>query len=357
MVQVVNRSATAILSSVCTTQLPCRITQALNPLPFQPFNLFNPFNLLTMQIILTSILPICFIVALGAILTNKKFLPISFFTQLNKLGFYILLPALLFYKIATAQSQAVMPGLRIGLLLCVCSLIITFMAYLTAKALKLPGPGCRSLMQAAMRGNLAYSGLPIVLFSFGPESEIALLAVLCLIPAVPFYNFLAVIILTPHDGSSHKERIKKTLFSIARNPLIIGCLLGLAVMLIKLEMPAPILRSTQTLGYAALPCALLSLGAGLSFNSIHAQIKAALAVSVLKLILMPLLGFLLLKMCGEVESGIMLTSMIYLASPTAVTSYVMAEQMGADKDLAAASVSLSTICAVPVLAIILYLFG
>jgi len=310
-----------------------------------------------MSIILTSILPICFLVALGAGLIRQQFLPAAFFIQLNKLGFYILLPALLFYKIATAGSQSVMPGLRIGLLLCGCSLAITLAAWLTAKALKLSDPGCRSLMQASMRGNLAYAGLPIVLFSFGPDSEIALMAVLCLIPAIPFYNFLAVIILTPPDGASCGVRCKKMILGIIRNPLIIGCLLGLAVMLLQWKIPDPILRSSQTLGYAALPCALLSLGAGLSFESIKSQSVPALAASALKLILMPLLGYLFLRLNGEPDSGILLTSLIYLASPTAVTSYVMAEQMGADKDLAAASVSLSTICAVPVLALILFLFG
>lgn len=310
-----------------------------------------------MQIILTSILPICFLVTLGAVLTGKKFLPVNFFMQLNRLGFYVLLPALLFHKISTADAHSVVPGLRIGVLLCGCSLLVTFAAFVWAKIIKLPEPSRRALMQAAMRGNLAYSGLPIVLFTFGADSEIAVLAVLCLIPAVPFYNFLAVIILTPPEGATIAGRLKKTILGIIRNPLIIGCILGLATMLLRLQIPAPILRSARTLGQAALPCALLSLGAGLSFGSLKAQLRPATAATILKLILMPLLGYLFLKLRGGMESGILLTSMIYLASPTAVTSYVMAEQMGADKDLAAASVTLSTICAMPVTALILYLFG
>ena len=296
-------------------------------------------------------------IALGAILNGKKFLSPPFFTQLNKLGFYILLPALLFHSISTAKSQSIMPGLKIGVLLCTCSLIITAVAYLTAKTLKLPAASRRSLTQASMRGNLAYSGLPIVIFCFGADSEIALRAVLCLIPTVPFYNLLSVIILTPSDGSSHTERLQKTIFSVARNPLIISCLLGLAAMLLQLNIPESIQRSSQTLGYAALPCALLSLGAGLSFDSIKSKFQPALAATTLKLILMPLLGFLILRLRGELDTGILLVSMVYLASPTAVTSYVMAEQMGADKELAAATITLSTICAMPIIAIILYLFA
>lgn len=310
-----------------------------------------------MQIILTSILPICFIVVLGALLTGKKFLPTDFFMQLNRLGFYILLPALIGHKIATADAHSIAPGLRIGLLLCACSLIITIIALAWTKVTKIPEPAGRSLMQAAMRGNLAYSGLPIILFTFGENSEIAVLAVLCFIPAIPFYNLLAVIILTPPEGSSLKERLKKTTSGIIRNPLIIACVIGLGIMLLKLDVPAPILRATKTIGQAALPCALLSLGASLSFDTLKVQLKPAIAATFLKLILMPLIGYLLLQLKGSHDSDILLTSMIYLASPTAVTSYVMAEQMGADKDLAAAAVTLSTICAMPVIAIILYVFG
>ena len=309
-----------------------------------------------MNIILTSILPICFIVALGTVLTAKQFLPTSFFMQLNRLGFYVLLPALIAHKIATADAGSIIPGLRIGLLLCACSLIITVMALAWTKLTKLPEPAGRSLMQAAMRGNLAYSGLPIILFTFGANSEISSLAVLCLIPAIPFYNILAVIILTPPEGTSLIKRLEKTTLGIIRNPLIIACIAGLTIMLLKLDVPAPMLRATKTLGQAALPCALLSLGAGLSFNTIRAQLKPAIAASTLKLILMPLVGYLLLQLRPSHDSAILLTSMIYLASPTAVTSYVMAEQMGADKELAAASVTLSTIAAMPVIAIILLLF-
>jgi len=310
-----------------------------------------------MTIILTSILPVCFIVALGAVLAVRKFLPVIFFEQLNRLGFYVLLPALLFHKIAAADTGSVGPALWIGALLCGCSIIITFAALAWGHLARLPGPSTRSLMQAAMRGNLAYSGMPIVLFIFGADSAIAVPAVLSLILAVPFYNFLAVTILTPPEGSTFGKRLKRTVTGIVTNPLIIACMLGLACMLLHLHIPAPIMRTCQTVGQAALPCALLSLGAGLSFDTIKLQLKPALAATILKVVLMPIIGYLILMMKKDLDGAVLLTALIYLASPTAVTSYLMAEQMGADKDLAAAAITLSTICSMPVLAIILLLFG
>ncbi|MFA7172409.1 MAG: AEC family transporter [Kiritimatiellia bacterium] len=311
-----------------------------------------------MSIAFTSILPICFLITLGTALSYKNFLPASFFKQLNRLGFYILLPALLFHSISNANANSIAPGLRIGMLMCGCALVVALVAWLlAAKVLKLPLTSCRALAQAAMRGNLAFSGLPIVLFTFGSDSEIALLAILSLTPTIPFFNLLAVIILTPYEISVQKNLILKTALGVASNPLVSSCLLGILALTLQLKIPVPLQRTIKTLGEAALPCALLSLGAALSFSTLKAKFYPALIAALLKIVLMPLLGFLVLLICGTTDHATLLTALIFLASPTAVTSYVMAEQMGADKELAAAAVTLSTILAMPVTAIILYLLA
>jgi predicted permease len=306
-----------------------------------------------MTIILTSLLPICLIATLGAFLSRRKFVPPEFFTHLNRLGFFVLLPALLYHKIATADTQALAPAMRIGLLLSLCAVLTVLLAALWSRSMRLPAPARRALMQASMRGNLAYSGLPILIFVFGAESQAATLAVISLVPVVPFFNFLAVIVLTPPEGASLSQRLAKTARNVMRNPLITGCLLGLASMLTGLTLPGPVMRAVEALGDAALSCALLSLGAELSFRSIRAQLRPAGAATVLKLLTMPLLGYLILAATGTTERAVVLTALIYLAAPTAVSSYVMAEQMGADKELAAAAVTLSTLCAIPVFAAIL----
>ncbi len=310
-----------------------------------------------MNIILTSLLPICLIAILGAFLSRRRFVPPEFFTHLNRLGFFVLLPALLYHKIATAETQALVPAMRIGLMLAICAVLTVLLAALWGRALRLPPPSRRALMQASMRGNLAYSGLPILLFVFGGDSQAATLAVLSLVPVVPFFNFLAVIVLTPPEGTTLSQRLAKTVKGVVRNPLIIGCLLGLASMLSGIALPGPVMRAVDALGDAALSCALLSLGAELSFKTIRTQLRAAGAAGALKLLVMPLLGYLILMATGTADRAILLTALVYLAAPTAVSSYVMAEQMGADKELAAAAVTLSTLGAIPVFALILLLFG
>ncbi|MEI7899046.1 MAG: AEC family transporter [bacterium] len=306
--------------------------------------------------ILTSILPVCLLVVLGAALCRSGFLPDVFFTQMNRLGFWLLLPSLLFSILAKAPATAGVDGLRVGLLLCACSVVVTLAGWLVSCALRLPDGSARALMQAAMRGNLAYTGFPVLLYTFGAHSAAAAVAVLALAPSIPFYNFWAVLILTRAGEGNRRDQQLRALIAVLRNPLIIGCGLGLLLLKSGLHLPAGILNAVEALGQAALPCALLALGAGLTPDKLRVSFRPALAATVLKLVAMPVLGYAGARVLGF-SGDTLLIALLYLASPCAVTSYVMADQMGADKELAGAAIVLSTLLCLPVMMLILLLFG
>ena len=310
--------------------------------------------------VLDSILPVCLLLLLGAALCRFRFLPEAFFAQMNRLGFWLLLPTLLFSTIVKAPAAAGASGLRVGVLLCACSVAVTGLGWLTARLLRLEDGSARALMQAAMRGNLAYTALPVLLYTFGEGSEAAATAAFALAPTIPFYNFWAVLILTKPKAGADAGRglarsLWRTLSAVLRNPLIIGCGLGLLVLKSGLRLPAGLSSAVETLGRAALPCALLSLGAGLTPERIRASFKPAVAATALKLLAMPLVGYALAAAFG-LRGDLLVIALLNLASPCAVTSYVMADQMGADKELAGSAIALSTLCCLPVMALILVLF-
>lgn len=317
---------------------------------------------------LSSVLPVCLLMALGAALSRSRFLPEAFFEQLNRLGFWVLLPCLLFCTIARAPAAAGGAGLRIGLLLCACSVVVTAAAWLTARLLGLSGPARRSLMQAAMRGNLAYTALPVIIYAFGEHAAASAAAAFALAPAIPFYNFWAVVILTRADAPARhaappgQARLPKPLrlflraaAAVSSNPLIIGCALGLLCLHAGLQLPGGLFKTLEALGRAALPCALLALGAGLTPERLRASLRPAAAATALKLVGMPAIGFALARAAG-IGGENLLVALLFLASPCAVTSYVMADQMGADRDLAGSAIALSTLLCLPVMALLLMLF-
>ncbi len=305
-------------------------------------------------VVLNAVLPVCLLVLLGALLCYFQFLPASFFTQLNRLGFWLLLPSLLFSTLASSPVRVSGAGLKIGLVLCLSATTIIAVAWLTARLMHLPGASARALMQASMRGNLAYTALPVLIYTFGQESANAATAVLALAPTIPFYNFCAVLILTPGLEQKTQPQVWSSVTQVLRNPLIIGCLLGILVLESGLTLPPAAMRTVASLGHAALPCALLALGAGLTPRVLRHTLRPALAATLLKLIGAPLLGFLWARMMG-LSGHALLIALLYLATPCAVTSYVMADQMNADSELAASAIALSTLLCLPVMIAILLL--
>ena len=306
--------------------------------------------------VLSSILPVCLLMLLGAALRQFGFLPDLFFAHLNRLGFWVLLPTLLFCTILQAPQTASGDGLKVGLLLCTCSVAVTAAAWLAARAMRLPGASARALMQASMRGNLAYTALPVILYAFGENSRMAAVATFALAPSIPFYNFWAVVILTSDaaDTARGNQRLRAA-FAVLRNPLIIGCLLGVLALKSGVRLPRGLLNAVSTLGHAALPCALLALGAGLTPARLRASFRPALAGAALKLLLMPAFGYVFARAAGF-NRELLLVALLFLASPCAVTSYVMADQMGADKELAGSAIVLSTLLCLPVMAVLLLVF-
>jgi predicted permease len=316
--------------------------------------------------VLSSVLPVCLLILLGAALRRFRFLPDAFFSHLNRLGFWLLLPALLFCAILRAPAAAGGDGLRVGAVLCACAVAVTAAAWLAARLMRLPGGSARALLQAAMRGNLAYTALPVVLYAFGENSRAAAVAAFALAPAIPFYNFWAVLILTAggqrpeirgqrSEIGERRAEIGRQAAEVLRNPLILGCLLGLLARAGGIRVPEGVFNALDALGQAALPCALLALGAGLAAGSVRSRFRPALAATALKLLATPAIGYALALAAG-IRGELLPVALLLLASPCAVTSYVMADQLGADKELAASAIALSTLLCLPVMAGILLLF-
>ncbi|MCA9871791.1 MAG: AEC family transporter, partial [Anaerolineae bacterium] len=185
--------------------------------------------------------------------------------------------------------------------------------------------------------------------------EVDALVLLALAPVIPVYNVAAVIVLsgaTPAEGRQGRQQLATVLRSIATNPLIIACVAGLAVAYSGVTLPEALTRTLDLLGEIALPGALLAMGASLRLRAIRTGGIAAGAASLVKVLVAPLAGYLVARAIGLTGPPLMI-AMLLLAMPTAVASYVMAQNMGADDTLASSIVMVSTLLAIPVLSVIL----
>jgi predicted permease len=300
--------------------------------------------------ILNSIAPIFLLIALGKVLHKTRFLSGDFFKSLNRLVFWLALPCLLISGISEAQLELASIS-RIALLLTAGTLLTMLLAWGISRRLALPSPKTGSFIQGAFRGNGAFIGLPVIVYSLGtidPRAEA--LGTVVLAWVVILFNILGVLLLT------HCRRDKRTAgisilamaTELVKNPLIVACALGLALNLLGLHLPRFLFRSMDALGHVSLPLVLMSIGASLEFERLRGAASPSLIASLLKTVAAPLIGFLLAGLFGMDPLERMI-AILYLGTPAAAMSYVMAQQMGNDGPLAGRIVALSTLlCAITI---------
>ena len=307
-----------------------------------------------------TLFPIYAILALGAWLRRIGFIDAALAKGLNKIVFNVALPCFVVFSIASARvagdwqrsAAALMGG----------TLVVFACAWFLAPAMGISRFSRPSFCQSAFRSNNAYIGIPVMLFAFHgrPDADaMAAIAMLTLAPCLVIYNVLAVAILTRTDErDAPSRRLLRLLGGMARNPLIISSLVGCLLLALRVkagvELPEPIAKTINTMGAMATPGSILALGAALTPEMLKANLLGAHWTALLKLVVAPLAGlvFATLLALPPINRFVVVC---YLACPSAVASFVMAQAMDGDADIAGSSVALTTIYSIFSLAAVLLL--
>ena len=165
-----------------------------------------------------------------------------------------------------------------------------------------------------------------------------------MVAMIPVLNIMAVWVLA-HYAAPTRLSWGQILLTIARNPFIWACGLGLAANLIGLKFPSWIDDFIDALGRSSLALGLLVVGAGLQLRGVLRPDPPAMLSCFLKLIVMPAMAISLGLAFGL--SGTNLAVVACCSSvPTASSAYVLARQMGGDAALVAEILTLQTALAI-----------
>ena len=93
------------------------------------------------------------------------------------------------------------------------------------------------------------------------------------------------------------------------------------------------------------PLALIVLGGTFKFSGIKKYTKQIIAATLGKLVIVPSI-FLIIAICLGYRGSNIVALMVLFASPTAISSYSMADQMGADGELACYIVVMTSVFAI-----------
>ncbi len=311
-----------------------------------------------MNQVLDTLLPVFLVIALGYLLAKRRFLSEGVLTDLNRLLFRICLPALIISKLAAATG--IPPGTgSILIVFTLSTLVVIALGLLAARILRLEHQQTGTFVQAVFRGNLAYTGIPLILFALQGRSADVVTSTMAqtlfvFAPTMLLYNGAAVILLSREKDSPLAANLSAMLAKVSKNPLIIASVIGVMLFFIPFEMPRFVMNSLDLTGQMAAPAALLCVGGSMALVSMEGRFRSATVASLLKVVAVPCISALI-ALGFDMSETSRLVLLVLSACPTAVASYIMAKEMNGDEALASGAIILSTVLSMPVLAVILAL--
>lgn len=290
--------------------------------------------------VINTIVPIFAIILLGVLLKRRRFLPAEILGPLNRLVYYLAIPAMIFREIAGSSFLTHFSGMLVtATLLPIIAVMGLGLAII--RVIKMPQVLRGTFLQSSFHGNLGYIGFAVCFYFLGNEG-LAMASILGGFLML-LQNILSVASLQAFSGSSGRDR-RFVFFAskVVGNPVIIAVLCGIVFSLSGIKMPAAFERSLAIISGMALPLALLVIGASLTFDLVREYISFSLLSGLLKLIVSPLLGLLLYRALGFPPSQF-LPGIILLGAPTATITYVMGSEMRGSTELASAAISVNTL--------------
>lgn len=298
-----------------------------------------------------GIAPVFVLIALGYGLRKSDFLPDATWRPIEKLSINLLYPGFLIPAIWHADLSGDSAGPAGGA--AVVSVIVVAVLALAAKPLiKLDGPAYTSVFQGVIRWN-SFVFLPVVQATFGREGlAVAAVMIACIIPVT---NIACVAVLARWGADQRGVSPAALLKAMIRNPILVACLIGLALNFAGAPDLPGVSQTLDLLGGAALPLGLIVAGAGLSFAEVARRRITVAGVSVVKLLVMPFLMWGVCRLLGGDQLAQAL-AMLCGATPGAAASYMLARQMGGDAPLMAGVIALTTVGSAITMPLFLTLF-
>src|SRR6201996_938027 len=295
-----------------------------------------------MAIVLAALLPVFLLIVFGTVL-KKTLMPLETQWQgLERLTYYVLFPALLIQTLVKADLSKV-PVAGVGGALLLSALLVSAICLalwpLLARS-AVDGPAFTSIFQGATRWQ-TYVALSVAGNLYGGTG--LALASVAMVAIIPLVNVLSVAVLA-HYASTEKQSPGAIVLTVARNPLIWACVIGLSINVLHVPLPKIWHEVADALGRASLAIGLLVTGAGLQLKGFLRPSLAALLGVGLKLVLMPILAIGLALWFGLTGANLVIVAACS-AVPTSPSSYVLARQMGGAAPLLAQIITLQTIFA------------
>jgi len=267
---------------------------------------------------------------------------------LNRMAFFVATPALLFTVLSHADVGLLFSAFLVTVL---CTIVLGCALYLAISRLLFRLPVAETILgvSSATYVNANNIGLPVAIYVLGSASYVAPVLLLQLL-------VLAPIILAVLDMStSGRVSIRSILTQPLRNPMIIASVAGIAVAILGIELPVPVLAPLELIGGAAIPMVLLSFG-----MSLHGQRllrpgtgrKQVVTATAIKVVVMPVLAYVLGRFVFQLGDTELFAVVAVSALPTAQNIFNFSARYNRAVTVTRDTVLLTTVASIPALLLI-----
>ncbi|MFS8182062.1 AEC family transporter [Pseudovibrio denitrificans] len=308
---------------------------------------------------LSAIISVLLLTATGWFLRHRNLIPRERWSGMEDLAYWVLFPAIILINVGTSDFSA-MPVIEITISVLGTFSILAVLCLVLQPVLKqkfeISGPRFTSIFQGVVRWN-GFVAMAIAANSFGDEG-VALVAVIMAI-MIPAANLLCVLILSIYAGGSAPSP-KLLARELIKNPFIISVAAGGLINASGGQIPEVIANYLTFLGSAALPIAVLCVGAALDLGALRRPGPALTSAFLLRNVLAPGIALSFALTLGLDEISATIVTLVF-SVPAAGASYVLAKKMGGDAKLMAEILTLQTVAAaitIPAwLLVVAYLIG
>lgn len=297
-------------------------------------------NTESIRISLNIVAPLFLMMAVGYVLRLAGVMNETSVRQTNRAVFCVFLPLMVFQNVyetnllQSFRSELMLYALAGVALQFILSLCI---AFLSARDNALRGV----MLQGMFRSNFVLFGIPVCNALFGNDA--AGMASVLIAVVIPLYNALAVVSLEMFHGE--RPSFWRTLKGVIINPLILASVAGILCLAFRITLPGVVTTTVSSLANIATPLAFVLLGASFGFKEVGDYVRPLCITLSVKLLFFPVLflGIAVLLGFRGASLAVLLT---LFASPVAVSSFTMAQQMGGDDRLAGQLVIFSSILSI-----------
>ena len=292
------------------------------------------------------------IIGSGWFIARKNLLGEGAQGVLSRLSFFVASPALLLETLSKADLRSIFSThLLVIMVSSVAVGLVSIAVFRWVRRRDLPESLIASMSSSV--ANAANLGIPISVFVLGDASYVAPLLIFQLALFTPSY--LLMLDGTTATAKPGAARALQFVLPVVTNPNIIGSMIGLVLAGTGWKLPDLIAQPIHLIGGASIPAILIAFGISLHgsrpLRADDGRRTDTLIATGLKLVVHPLIAYFFARFALGLEGHALFAGVVTAALPTAQNVYVAAQRYQHGLVVAKDTVLITTVVAVPAMAV------